>query len=199
MRALRPRATKLPRGQGPRRETAQSLARSRGRKPPARNFRAPLRRHRAPRLPCRAALPADLFSPCVRGQKPSQFRSVRESCAGLRTEFRPFSRGLRPKSPAGLSPPNSVSRTTRWRGRSRGFAFAKLSAEEGLQWIDAAIPGVPVVENHDPLQAAVPFPDYQSSGLERDALARRPRRLPCSRSTRRARSRRSTAPSRDCR
>ena len=28
---------------------------------------------------------------------------------------------------------NSVSRTTRWRGRSRGVTFAKLSAEEGLQ------------------------------------------------------------------
>ena len=39
---------------------------------------------------------------------------------GLRTEFRPFSRVLRLKSPASLSPQNSVSRTTRWRGRSRG-------------------------------------------------------------------------------
>src|SRR5271166_3246087 len=39
---------------------------------------------------------------------------------------------LRPKSPGSLSPQNSVSRTTRWRGRSRGFAFAKLSAEEGF-------------------------------------------------------------------
>ena len=50
---------------------------------------------------------------------------------GLRTEFRLFSRILRLNSPASLSPQNSVSRTTRWRGRSRGFAFAKLSAEEG--------------------------------------------------------------------
>ena len=37
---------------------------------------------------------------------------------------------LRLKSPAGLSPQNSVSRTKRWRGRSRGVTFAKLSAEE---------------------------------------------------------------------
>src|SRR5208337_2832597 len=36
---------------------------------------------------------------------------------------------------------------------------------------DAAGPGVPVVEDHDPLQTAVPFPDQQSSGLEPDALA----------------------------
>ena len=39
--------------------------------------------------------------------------------------------------------------------------------------VDAAIPGVAVVEDHDPLQAAVPFPDQQSAGLEPDALARR--------------------------
>ena len=39
---------------------------------------------------------------------------------GLRTEFRLFSRILRLNSPASLSPQNSVSRTTRWRGRSRG-------------------------------------------------------------------------------
>ena len=45
-------------------------------------------------------------------------------------EFRPFSRVLRLKSPAGLSPQNSVSRTKRWRGRSRGVTVAKLSAEE---------------------------------------------------------------------
>ena len=45
---------------------------------------------------------------------------------------------LRPKSPASLSPQNSVSWTTRWRGPSRGFAFAKLSAEEGLQWMAVA-------------------------------------------------------------
>ena len=51
-------------------------------------------------------------------QKPSQFRSVTEACRGLRTEFRPFSRILRLKSPASLCPQNSVSRTTRWRGRS---------------------------------------------------------------------------------
>ncbi len=38
--------------------------------------------------------------------------------------------------------------------------------------VDAAVPGVPVVEDHDPLQTAVPFPDQQSSGLEPDALAR---------------------------
>ena len=61
-------------------------------------------------------------------QKPSQFRSDSTACRGLRTEFRPFSRVLRLKSPASLSPQNSVSRTTRWRGRRRGFAFAKLSA-----------------------------------------------------------------------
>ena len=49
-------------------------------------------------------------------------------------------RGSRPSiaASASLSPQNSVSRTTRWRGRSRGFAFAKLSAEEGLQWIAVA-------------------------------------------------------------
>ena len=41
--------------------------------------------------------------------------------------------------------------------------------------VDAAIPGVPVVEDHDPLQTAVPLPDQQSAGLEPDALAcRRP-------------------------
>src|SRR5271166_6305168 len=39
--------------------------------------------------------------------------------------------------------------------------------------VDATIPGVPVVEDQDPLQTAVPFPDQQSSGLEPDALARR--------------------------
>ena len=44
-------------------------------------------------------------------QKPSQFRSVSEACRGLRTEFRPFSRILRLKSPASLCPQNSVSRT----------------------------------------------------------------------------------------
>src|SRR5271165_2680301 len=55
------------------------------------------------------------------GQKPSQFRSVSEAIRGLRTEFRPFSRILRLKSPASLCPQNSVSRTTRWRGRSRGL------------------------------------------------------------------------------
>src|SRR5208337_789127 len=42
-------------------------------------------------------------------QKLSQFRSVSEAQRGLRTEFRPFSRVLRLKSPAGLSPQNSVS------------------------------------------------------------------------------------------
>ena len=49
---------------------------------------------------------------------------------GLVERARPFSRVLRLKSPAGLSPQNSVSRTKRWRGRSRGVTFAKLSAEE---------------------------------------------------------------------
>ena len=44
-------------------------------------------------------------------QKPSQFRSVSEACRGLRTEFRPFSRILRLKSPASLCLQNSVSRT----------------------------------------------------------------------------------------
>ena len=39
--------------------------------------------------------------------------------------------------------------------------------------VDATIPGVPVVEDHDPLQTAVPFADQQSSGFEPDALARR--------------------------
>ena len=43
-------------------------------------------------------------------QKPSQFRSDSAACRGLRTEFRPFSRVLRLKSPASLSPQNSVSR-----------------------------------------------------------------------------------------
>ena len=43
-----------------------------------------------------------------------------EACRGLRTEFRPFSRVRHLNSPASLSPQNSVSRTTRWRGRSRG-------------------------------------------------------------------------------
>ena len=38
--------------------------------------------------------------------------------------------------------------------------------------VDAAVPGVPVVEDHDPLQPAAPLPDQQSSGLEPDALAR---------------------------
>ena len=68
----------------------------------------------------------------------SQFRSVSEACRSLRTEFRPFSVFLRPQSPAGLSPQNSVSRTKRWRGRSRGLAFAKMSAEEELQRIAVA-------------------------------------------------------------
>ena len=54
----------------------------------------------------------------------------RRAQLGLRTEFRPFSRVLRLNSPAGLSRQNSVSRTKRWRGRSRAVTFAKLSAEE---------------------------------------------------------------------
>ena len=58
-------------------------------------------------------------------QKPSQFRSDSAACRGLRTEFRPFSRVLRLKSPASLSPQNSVSRTTRWRGRSQGFVSVR--------------------------------------------------------------------------
>jgi hypothetical protein len=37
-----------------------------------------------------------------------------------------------PKSPASLSPQNSVSRTTGWKGRSRSFVFVKLSAKEGF-------------------------------------------------------------------
>jgi len=45
-------------------------------------------------------------------EKPSQFRSVSEAIRGLRTEFRPFSRILRLKSPASLYPQNSVSRPT---------------------------------------------------------------------------------------
>src|SRR5271165_251134 len=40
-------------------------------------------------------------------QKPSQFRSVSGAQRGLRTEFRPLSHALRPKSPASLSPQNS--------------------------------------------------------------------------------------------
>ena len=38
--------------------------------------------------------------------------------------------------------------------------------------VNAAVPGAPVVEDHDPLETAVPFADQQSSGLEPDALAR---------------------------
>src|SRR5271157_3623694 len=44
-------------------------------------------------------------------EKPSQFRSDSAAQRGLRTEFRPFSRVLRLKSPASLSPQNSVSWT----------------------------------------------------------------------------------------
>src|SRR5271166_1395917 len=51
-------------------------------------------------------------------QKPSQFRSVSEAQRGLRTEFRPFSRVLHLKSPAGLSPQNSVSRMISTASRS---------------------------------------------------------------------------------
>src|SRR5271166_5270157 len=43
----------------------------------------------------------------------SLFRSDSAACRGLRTEFRPFSRVLRLKSPASLSPQNSVSRMER--------------------------------------------------------------------------------------
>ena len=67
IRAVRRQTTKSQRGRGPRRKTARSSARSRGRKPPVRNFQAPLRRHRALRLPCRGVLPADPLSPCVPG------------------------------------------------------------------------------------------------------------------------------------
>src|SRR5581483_6713943 len=56
MRLSRSRATTLLREQGPRRASAQSSAKSRGRKPPARNFQVSRRRHRAPQLPFRAAL-----------------------------------------------------------------------------------------------------------------------------------------------
>ena len=53
-------------------------------------------------------------------------------CPGLRTKFRPFSRVR-----ARYRPPVSVRKIPfpgppRSRGRSRGFAFAKLSAEEGF-------------------------------------------------------------------
>jgi hypothetical protein len=65
IRAPRQRATKPRRGRARRQETARSSPRPRGRKPSARNFRAPLRRHLAPRLPCRAALPAGPLSPCL--------------------------------------------------------------------------------------------------------------------------------------
>ena len=37
--------------------------------------------------------------------------------------------------------------------------------------VNAAVPGAPVVEDHDPLETAVPFADQQSSGFEPDALA----------------------------
>jgi hypothetical protein len=47
------------------RETARSSARSRCRKPPARNFRVPLRRHRAPRLPCRANSPRSFLKTII--------------------------------------------------------------------------------------------------------------------------------------
>jgi hypothetical protein len=38
--------------------------------------------------------------------------------------------------------------------------------------VDATIPSVPLFEDHDPLDSALPFSDQQSSGLETDALAR---------------------------
>ncbi len=38
--------------------------------------------------------------------------------------------------------------------------------------VDAAIPSVPLVEDHDALDAAVPFADEESSRPEPDALAR---------------------------
>src|SRR5271166_3472055 len=37
--------------------------------------------------------------------------------------------------------------------------------------VNAAVPGAPVVEDHDPLETAVPFADQQSSGFEPDTLA----------------------------
>ena len=63
--------------------------------------------------------------------KPSQFRSVSEACRGLRTEFRPFSRILRLKSPASLCPQNSVSRTTRVR-RRRAFYGGEADERQRL-------------------------------------------------------------------
>ena len=36
--------------------------------------------------------------------------------------------------------------------------------------VDAAIPGIPVIEDHDPLQTAVPFADQQRSGFEPDTF-----------------------------
>src|SRR5208283_1154805 len=62
-------------------------------------------------------------------QKPSQFRSVSEACRGLRTEFRPFSRVLRPKSPASLRPQNSVSKD--------GVCFGFVSSDRG--WAAAVL------------------------------------------------------------
>ena len=47
-------------------------------------------------------------------------RSAATAAADFETEFRPFSRVLGLKSPASLSPQNSVSRITRWRGRRGG-------------------------------------------------------------------------------
>ena len=46
-------------------------------------------------------------------QKPSQFRSVSEACRGLRTEFRPFSRVLRPEiaRPRAQTDPPSLNAT----------------------------------------------------------------------------------------
>src|SRR5271165_6067377 len=85
-------------------------------------------------------------------QKPSQFRSVSEACRGLRTEFRPFSRILRLKSPASLCPQNSVSRTTRWRGRSRGFAFGRKELRSGrlARPITAGAVRYPGLKIHEP-------------------------------------------------
>ena len=71
----------------------------------------------------RAALdprPGVRAEPHLATEQPAEKAGVLVSHLILQTEFRPFSRILRLKSPASLCPQNSVSRPTRWRGRSGG-------------------------------------------------------------------------------
>src|SRR5271166_3910251 len=76
-------------------------------------------------------------------QKPSQFRSDSAACRGLRTEFRPFSRVLRLKSPASLSPQNSVSRTTRHTApHDVGCVMVKIPSKNESVSSGQIIPGV---------------------------------------------------------